>query len=435
MSALARICHNNGANIFGTDLVENENVVALKRDKIAKIKVGRAPMFVKNADIVVFTNAIPANAPDLRLAHRLHKKIYERATLLGIVGCQYTNLVAVSGTHGKTTTTALLGWIFEQAKLEPTVHIGGISKNFDSNLKMGSHKFLITEACEYKKSFLHLNPNTTVINNIEMDHPDCYVNCDEIFSTFVQLSRQTKENLVINGDLLSKQNFDTNNITSFGFDASNDIYAQNIHNNQNLTCFDLFFHGKNLGQIATSLIGEHNIYNILSAVSVALLYKIDFKTIKQAVLSFQGTKRRFENIYHGEFDLILDYAHHPSEISACIHSALGLKHKRLIGVFQPHTYSRTYALMQQFSTCFEGLDLLFVLPTYPAREQAINGGRAIDLFYNIKNVKSTQYISNPNVTECILDNVLQKGDIVLWLGAGDIENIARNYAKSLINLK
>ncbi len=435
MSALARLCYSLGANIFGTDITDNENVQALKHDKIAKIKIGKAPLLVKNADLVIFTNAIPKNDSDLKLAYRLHKKVYERATLLGILSCKYNNLIAISGTHGKTTTTALLGWIFYQAKLAPTVHIGGIAKNFDSNLKLGSRNYFITEACEYQKSFLHLNPHTTIINNIEMDHPDCYKDKNEIQKAFLQLSRQTKDNLVINGDLLSKDGFNFKNTKTFGFDSSNDIYAKNIKSEQNITNFDIYAHGNKLGKIYTSLVGEHNIYNILSAVCVAIVYHIDFDTIKTAILSFEGTKRRFENIYHGAFDLILDYAHHPSEISACINSAKKLKHNRLIGIFQPHTYSRTLALMPEFSKCFLGLDILFVLPTYPAREQTIMGGRAIDLFYNIQNVKSTQYFTTPNSINYTLDNVLQNGDIVLWLGAGDIEKFAREYAKTLVNIK
>ena len=431
MSALARIVFDMGANVFGSDLIENEQTKLLKKQKIAKIKIGNIPSFVQNADFVVFSSAIKKDHPDLKLAKRLKKQIFERSTLLGILSCKYKNVVAVSGTHGKTTTTSLLGWIFETAKLCPTVHIGGISQNFGSNAKIGKNDFFITEACEYKKSFLQLNPNTTIINNIELDHPDCFDCVEAVQSVFLQLSKQTKDNLVLNGDAINKKFFKHKNITTFGLSKSNTVFANKIETSNGKTKFNIVFRHKTLGSICTSLLGKHNIYNILASVAVALIYGIDFVYIQTALQSFEGTKRRFETIFDKNFKMVLDYAHHPSEISCCIKSAKSLKKTRIIAIFQPHTYSRTAALFEQFCNCFEGVDVLFVLPTYKAREQEIFGGRAIDLFYNIKNVKTTQYLTNAETLKFMLDNTLRDGDLVLWIGAGDIENIARDYAKNI----
>ena len=430
MSAIARLCHSMGAVVTGTDITKNENVILLKRDKIAKIKIGNSPTLVQHADIVVYTNAIQESNPDLRLAKRLKKTIYERATLLGLISCKYKHTIAISGTHGKTTTTALLGWIMKTAQQNPTVHIGGISKNFDSNLFLGGTKYFITEACEYKKSFLHLNPNITIINNIELDHPDCYQNFDDVVSCFVQLSRQTKDCLVVNGDSLNKNIFENKNTICFGLKNTNNVYAKNITTQTNTMQFDLIFNGNNLGTINTKLLGTHNVYNILAASATALQLNIDFEIIKESISTFEGTKRRFEILYDQELKMILDYAHHPSEIKSCIDAARMVAKGRIIAIFQPHTYSRTLALLKDFCTCWKGVDMLFLLPTYSAREKVIPGGRAIDIFYNLKGINA-QYISNSQSMMYVIDTIKKPNDTIIWLGAGDIENFAKEYAKTL----
>lgn len=435
MSALARLVFSMGANVFGSDIKENEQTKFLAENKIAKIRIGNVPSFVINCDFVVYSSAIPKNNPDLKLAKRLKKKVLERSTMLGILSCKYKNVIAISGTHGKTTTTSLLGWIFETSKQNPTVHIGGVCKNFGSNLKLGENKYFITEACEYKKSFLQLNPNTTIINNIELDHPDCYKNIEEIQSAFIQLSKQTKNNLIVNGDLINKKLFKSKNLLTFGFNKSNTLFANKISFKNNFTTFDIFYKHKKLGNISTTMLGKHNILNILAATLTALVYQIDFFYIQTAIQSFEGTKRRFETFFDNSFKMILDYAHHPSEIRCCLETAKTIEHSRLIVVFQPHTYSRTKALLKEFSSCFDGADMLFVLPTYSAREKEIVGGRAIDLFYSIKNVKTTQYVTNAETLCYMLDNTLLKGDLVLWIGAGDIEIVAKEYIKTLNKFK
>ena len=431
MSALARMVFTLKGKVFGSDLCENDQIKQLKNDKIAKIKISNVPSYVKNADFVIYTNAIKENNPDLVLAKHLNKKIFERATFLGILSCKFKNLIAVSGTHGKTTTTSLLGWIFETAKRNPTVHIGGISKNFQTNVKIGGKNFFITEACEYRKSFLQLNPTTTLINNIEFDHPDFYKNFTQIQSAFIQLSHQTKNNLVINGDLLSKKTFQHRNIITFGFKKSNNLYANRIIVKNGQTSFNIIYNHRCLGRVCTTLLGKHNILNILAATTVALIYQVDFSYIQQAIKTFAGTERRFETVWEKDYKMILDYAHHPTEIACTINSAKTIEHNSIIAIFQPHTYSRTLELMNEFKNCFFGVDKLFILPTYAAREKEILGGRAIDLFYEVKNVKETQYFSNISALFHTLDASIQKGDIVLWIGAGNIENFTKEYVKKL----
>ncbi len=432
MSALARLCKNFKANVFGTDIQESANTLSLKKEKIAKIKIGNSPSFIRLADIVVYTNAISKNNLDLILAKKLNKPLFERATLLGIISCKYKNVIAVSGTHGKTTTTALLGWIFNKNKALSTTHIGGISNNFNSNININGFKYFITEACEYKKSFLHLNPNTTIINNIELDHPDCFKNLNDVNTAFIQLSKQTKDLLILNGDSLNLSTFKHKNTLTFGLNTKNTIYANNIKTLKASTTFDVVYKNEFLGKIKTSLLGKHNIYNILGAMLTALNYNINFNVIQSAINSFKGIKRRLELLSNTPI-VYLDYAHHPSEIKATISSLKTKVKGKLIAVFQPHTYSRTLALIKEFSTCFLGVSNLYILPTYPAREKEILGGRAIDLFYSIKNI-DVQYVSNPQSLVYLLSNI-NKEDTILFLGAGSIDNIAKSYVKTIIKSK
>ncbi len=431
MSALARLCKNFKANVFGTDIQESANTLSLKKEKIAKIKIGNSPSFIRLADIVVYTNAISKNNLDLILAKKLNKPLFERATLLGIISCKYKNVIAVSGTHGKTTTTALLGWIFNKNKALSTTHIGGISNNFNSNININGFKYFITEACEYKKSFLHLNPNSTIINNIELDHPDCFKNLNDVTTAFMQLSKQTKDLLIINGDSLNLSTFKHKNPLTFGLNTKNTIYAKNIKTLKTSTTFDVVYKNEILGRVKTFLLGTHNIYNILGAILTALNYNINFNIIQNAIESFKGIKRRLELLSNNPI-VYLDYAHHPSEIKATISSLKTKVKGKLIAVFQPHTYSRTLALIKEFSTCFLGVSNLYILPTYPAREKEILGGRAIDLFYSIKNI-DVQYISNPQSLVYLLNN--NKEDTILFLGAGSIDNIAKSYVKSITKSK
>ena len=225
--------------------------------------------------------------------------------------------------------------------------------------------------------------------------------------------------------------FENRNILTFGLKENNNLYATNIEFKDETSKFDVVFEHKKLGSICSNLTGVHNVYNILGATLVALCYKIEFNYIKKGIESFLGTKRRFENIFNKNFSMFLDYAHHPSEIKCCLESATKLNKKRLIVIFQPHTYSRTVGLKHEFSTCFEKCDVLYILPTYAAREKEIIGGRAIDLFAEIKNVKTLQYVTNKESLFLILNSVLKNDDLVIWMGAGNIENYANEYVKTL----
>ena len=428
MSALAQILHSKHHYITGTDDVDSPQLNSLQKLGI-KISTTHNPDFVKSADLIVYTSAVPNNHPDLVLAKTLDKPTLNRAEFLGILSSGYNNIIAVSGTHGKTTTTAMLDYIFYTAALKPTTHIGGIMNHNSANFSLGSRKYFITEACEYKRSLIHLHPSTSIITNIEKEHMDCYSSFDELLSTFQQFTHQTKELIVLNSELSTDFFKATKgqNILTFGFDNSCDCYPTNIQCNNGKYIFDCIYLGKNLGQIRLNLFGKHNILNALSSIVTALYYNIHFSIIQSALSNFSGVNRRFDILHHSPY-IIHDYAHHPTEIKNSILTAKNFTLGKLITIFQPHTYSRTLTLMKEFSTAFTDTDNLIILPTYPSREIPLLGGDAIDLFYNVLS-------SNPNTTYCqhtqtlfhILDELTTPQDTLLFLGAGSIDTIANDY--------
>lgn len=434
MSALAQILHSKHHIITGTDDTNIPNLDTLRNLGI-NISISHNPDFIKSADLIVHSSAIPNNHPDISLAKSLNKPILNRAEFLGLISNDYQNIIAVSGTHGKTTTTAMLDYIFNYAKLRPTTHIGGIMNHNSANFSLGSRKYFITEACEYQRNMLHLHPNTTIITNIEPEHMDCYKDFGEVLSTFQQFTHQTKELIVLNGDL-STQYFKptkNQNIITFGFDESYHCHPTNIQCNNGKFIFDCIYMAKNLGQIRLNLFGRHNILNALSAIVTALYYNIHFSIIQSALASFSGVNRRFDILHHSPY-IIHDYAHHPTEIKNSILTAKNVTQSKLITIFQPHTYSRTLTLMKEFSTAFQDTDNLIILPTYPSREMPLLGGDAIDLFYNVLQ-------HNPNTTYCqhidslfhILDQQITPTHTLLFLGAGTIDTIATQYLTHYTN--
>lgn len=436
MSALANILISKKHIITGSDDYTNPNLTKLSNIGIP-ISIGHNPEFIQNADLVVHSSAIPNTHPDLLLANTLNIPTMERATFLGFLASAYRHTIAVSGTHGKTTTTAMLHHIFDTAKLRPTTHVGGILRSTNTNYSLGSSKYFITEACEYNRSLLHLHPHTSIITNIEPEHMDCYQDFDDLMSTFHQFANQTSQLIIINGDNIDTKNFTPTkgqNLYTFGLNNTNTCYAQNIQSNAGKYIFDCIFMGKNLGQIRLNLFGKHNIYNALASICVALNYNIAFVDIQSAIASFSGVERRFDIIHNGDIQIIHDYAHHPTEITHAIDTALSINNGTLHTIFEPHTYSRTLTLMREFSTAFRNSHYLYILPTYPAREMPLLGGDAIDLFYNVlPHNKNITYCPHIQALFYTLDNIIQPQDTLLFLGAGDIHSTALQYAQHHFN--
>lgn len=423
-SALARLMSKLGKTVSGTDDNLNKNVLSLRKDNITIYK--KTPLSViSNADMIVYTNAVSQNHPDLVSAQKLNKIILERAEFLGLFSCLFTENIAIAGTHGKTTTTALC--YLAMKTRNPTLHIGGILKNIQSNQVLGGKHFFITEACEYNRSFLHLNPTVSVITNVEPEHMNTFKTKESLFDSFIQFAKQTTDLVLIENNSEIHKKLLSQNLTvkigTVSMGPPSDLYADNIQLVNGITKFNCIYKGKKLGQITINSCLKHNVINCLFAIYVALYYGVNFEIIKKNIASFLGVQRRFDMLLESP-KIIHDYAHHPTEIAASINAARQIAKNKLICIFQPHTFSRTKTLMPEFKKCFLGVDKLILLPTYKAREKPILGGRSIDLYNEIQNKIDTTYIKNEQDLYKQLKLFNNKNNTFLFLGAGSIEQNA-----------
>ena len=427
MSALALLLRHLGAKITGSD-AQFDSIISTLSSNDIKVFVGHSENNIsKNCDLIVYTGAIGNDNVELNFAIKNHIPIIERAELLGKVCEIYDNVIAVGGTHGKTTTTAMIASIFEMAGLNPTVHLGGISNLFNSNLKIGNTKYFITEACEYKNSFRFIKSNTAVITSTDPDHLDTYNSVAELKNAYLNFAKNA--NNVVLGSVVNDINR-KGNIVKVGYNNCN-LIAKNIRSNKGIYSFDAFYNGKYLTNFKLNSIGKFNVDNALCAIAVALEYGISISVIYDALNSFVGVKRRNECIgYINNVPIICDYAHHPTEIVSTL-KAYREVYKNILCVFQPHTYTRTKTFMSDFKNCFKGVKSLVIYKTYPARELKIDGGDGVDLFENVKISKDCKcYVDNKYQLKKVVVNLCKNMDCVLVLGAGNIYNIAKNVFKS-----
>jgi len=426
MSALAEILLQCGYKVSGSDR-ELSTITQSLSDKGATIFRGHAADNLRDVDVLVYSSAISQDNPELLEARRRNIPIIRRAEMLAeIMHTKYG--IAISGTHGKTTTSSLCSEIFIQSGLDPTVVIGGRLKSIQSNARLGKGAFFITEADEFDRSFLALSPTFAVITSIEADHLDCYADFDDIKSTFLQFASkipfygsvicciddQTVKEMVAK---ISKRT------VTYGITANAQFHAANIVYGKTYSQFDVIHEGTKLGTIRIPLLGEHNIKNALAALVTASEVDIPFKSVKSALENFNGVERRFElKTSINDILIVDDYAHHPSEVRATLNSARQLDRKRIIAVFQPHLYSRTRDFYQEFANALSLADMVIISDIYPAREQPINGISSdliVDAMYQSGHHK-TKYIPDKAQIADYLITVIQDHDLVVFMGAGDI---------------
>ncbi len=426
MSALAKLMVLWGHKVSGSDLIYSKNMEELL-EWGAEIYVGESEEKIEIADLVVYTAAVKEDNFELTTARRLAKKIISRDYLLYEISLEYEKVIAVSGTHGKTTVTAMISQILLEANASFTAHIGA-EKN---NLIYKGKEIFLTEACEYNRSFLALRPSTAVILNVEMDHPDTYKNILEVNTAFQSFS----SNILREGTLIVNADSEYYNVAkctykhmlTYAIEKTADITATNIINYGN-GCygFRIVKNGSPNLDIKLNVQGYHNVYNALAAFAVGVVENIDERTIIRALENFKGVSGRFE--YLGEFygaSVYRDYAHHPTEIRATIQTALRLKPRgKIITLFQPHTISRTAALFNDFITAFCDSDLTFILKEYEARKET-DGISAFTLYDAIKDRGDARYYKNQFELISGLRHVVEKGDILLILGAGDITSLGK----------
>jgi len=424
MSGLALLLKEKGFNVKGSD-VEDSDITKMLRDRGIDVSVGhKKENITADTHLVCYSSAIKDDNPEIQEAKKRDLSILQRGKLLGLISWD-KKTIAVSGSHGKTTTSSLIGFLLTSLGFKPTVFVGGIPLNYKYNAWWGNEYFVI-EADESDGSFLYYNPWVSIITNIDHEHLDYYKNIETLKENFLQFAYQTKGLTIGCGDdpfvyeIIKKAKG-----ISYGTGAHNKIRAKNFYYDGEFSCFDFFIDDKFLKQVKIPLLGKHNALNTLAVLSFFNYMDEDMNKVIDALRYFKGTKRRFQiKKKIGDITFVDDYAHHPTEIDAVLKAARYLNPKRLVVIFQPHRYSRVENLYKDFTGCFTHADELVVTDIYAASE---SNAKKIDIKSLTKEIQGN---FKGNVTHIPKDKLvnevplrLKDGDLVLGLGAGDINNL------------
>ena len=429
MSGLAMLMIDRGYTVTGSDRGESHIIKHLQK-KGAKVFIGHDGANVDGAELVVHTAAVHDDNPEMIRARELGICVIDRAEFLGAVMKQYKNAVGVSGTHGKTTTTGMLTYALLENDTDPTVSIGGELDVIDGNFRIGASDYFLTEACEYTNSFLKFYPRVDLITNIEEDHLDFFSGIEEIRESFRNFACLAKDGFVIaNGeDENVRIALDSiENKLTYGLNPGNDFYAGSIKYENGYPVFDVLYKDEPVCSIALNVPGEHNILNALATVAVCVVMGLDPKKAALGIGKFCGTKRRFEKKgMCKEAVVIDDYAHHPTEIKATIKAASAVSHNRICCIFQPHTYTRTKTLWNDFVNSFYGVDKLILTDIYAARELPDGETTSEKLAEAIKETgMDVVYIEKFEDIAEYVKSYAEKGDIIFTMGAGTVTDISK----------
>lgn len=434
MSGLAEILHHAGFRVSGSDWKESPITKALEKQGISIAYGENADHVADDIDCAVLTSAVHEDNLEFQAIREKQIPYLSRAELLGQIMKNYSVPIAISGTHGKTTTTSMISEILMAADTDPTLSIGGILKTIGSNVRIGHSEYFVTEACEYTNSFLRFFPKISLILNVDADHLDFFRDLEDIRCSFRRFAKLLPEDgtLIICGDIerLNELTRDLDcRIITFGHGDSNDYYATDIsYDELGHPSFLLHAPGRDAERLSLQVPGEHNVYNAVAAAALADLLGIPRETTERALRGFQGTDRRFE--YKGKFSgvtVIDDYAHHPTEIAATLRAAQNYPHRKLWCVFQPHTYSRTKALLPEFARALTLADRVVLADIYAAREKDTLGVSSEDLKRQILKLgKECDYFSTFDEIEKFLLKNCVNGDLLITMGAGDVHKIGEN---------
>lgn len=430
MSGIAHILLQRGHKVSGSDTTLSNITDRLQKEG-AIIYKGHSREHITNPDLVVYTSAVSTDNPELVAAREKGIKILDRATILGEIMKNYRYSVAVAGAHGKTTTTSMVSLILTNAGLDPTLLIGGELDQIGGNVRTGNSPYFVTEACEYKENFLKFHPFIGVILNIDADHLDYFKDLEHIKSAFTRFARLVPREgwaVLYRGDnnLMEIAPQLSCNVATFGFEKNALVKADNLtFDDKGCPSFDLIYRNSPMGRIDLVIPGKHNVLNALAASTVAIILDIDFNVIKDTLEKFTGTHRRLE--IKGKLKgatIIDDYAHHPAEIRATLEAVQRYPHRKIWCVFQPHTYTRTKYLLQDFSTSFKKADTVIVTDIYAAREKDTGEIHSTDLVREInKRGQEALYIPDFKEIACFLSQKLKEGDLLLTVGAGNVYRV------------
>ncbi len=427
MSSLALILKKQGKTVTGSDSGDGPTIQKLKE---AGIPVYRehAASNAENCDLLVYTAAISDNNPELVYAREHGIPMMERAVLLGYMMAEFKKSIAISGTHGKTTVTSLTASVFGAAACDPTVLVGANLKAIGGNYCLGNSDYAIYEACEYVNSFHHFFPHCGVILNIDEDHLDFFKDLDAIKASFDRFTDNIAEGgfLVVNGDdenCKQVQGYYKGTILTFGLKDGNTCIAKNTRLNNGYPQFEIYYEGQFVAEVSLKIPGKHNVLNALATTAVAMQYGLSPADIKTGLEAFTGADRRFENKGTCNGAVILDdYAHHPTEIRATLESAKEAAAGKVYVVFQPHTFTRTYYLMEEFAEVLAIADQVVLTDIYAAREINKVGVNIVDLRNKID---GAIYISRFEDIAAYLKENLTEGDFGILMGAGNVNTIAK----------
>ncbi|MFD0588301.1 UDP-N-acetylmuramate--L-alanine ligase [Paenibacillus sp. GCM10027627] len=446
MSAIARVMLEMGYKVTGSDVARQELTEKLAA-KGADIYIGHQPEHVKGADLVVYSTALTSDNVERRAAEELNIPVLHRAQMLARL-MNAGKGVAVAGAHGKTTTSSMIALVMESCKADPTYIIGGEIVNVGTNAKAGKGEYVVAEADESDGSFLQYHPSIAIVTNIEPDHLENYDgDFEKLKAAYVQFLRQVKEGgkaIVCADDIIVQEllpqiyagqsDKEASQLVTYGIEGNAQYKAADIVLGDRKVSYTMLRGEVELGTIELSVPGLHNVYNSMATVITCLEAGLAFDAVKEAIKSFRGAKRRFQVL--GEINDILvidDYAHHPTEIQATI-SAAKATGKRIIAVFQPQRYTRTYFLFEQFSRAFPEADQVIITDIYsPAGEKQIEGvssGKLVELIRKNSHA-SAEYIATKEEVLEVLKERVAPGDLVITMGAGDIWKVADALAKSL----
>lgn len=434
MSGLAEILLKEGFTVSGSDSKESELTRHLESAG-AKVHYGQcAENIVPGIDAVVYTAAIHPDNPEYAAAVRAGIPLLARAELLGQIMRNYRHAIAVSGTHGKTTTTSMLSLILLEAQKDPTISVGGILHEIGGNIRVGHSDVFLTEACEYTNSFLSFYPTLGIILNIEEDHMDFFKDLADIRNSFHRFAALLPSHglLVLNGEISRTEEI-TDGISArtvtYGLTGQEDYSAVGItYDGKGCASFQIRHQGKDLGRVILHVPGIHNVSNALASVAASLELGISMDMIQKGLSQFHGADRRFQ--YKGEVNgvtVIDDYAHHPTEIAATLKAASNYPHREIWCVFQPHTYTRTKAFLHEFAEALSLADHVVLADIYAAREINTLGISSADLQKELeKSGKTCWYFPTFEEIETFLSKNCMHGDLLITMGAGDVHKIGEN---------
>ena len=434
MSGLAEILLEEHFAISGSEAKESELTRHLEHMG-ARIFYGqKAENLTDGIDLIVYTAAIREDNPEYAAAKERSIPMLSRAELLGQIMDNYNNSIAVAGTHGKTTTTSMISQILLAAKADPTISVGGILKAIEGNIKVGKSDIFVSEACEYTNSFLHFYPRYSVILNVEAEHLDFFKDIQDIRNSFRKFAGNTKKDgaIIINGEIENYTELTSGldpQVITFGLNDSCDYYPSDITFDETACAsFTAMHYGTPVMDVKLHVPGMHNVSNALAAIALSLDLGISTDAILAGLSAFGGADRRFQ--YKGCVDgvtIIDDYAHHPTEIRATLTAAKNYPHKRLVLAFQPHTYSRTKAFLDDFADVLSMADVVVLADIYAAREKNTYGISSRDILAKLKE-KGTECYYFPSFEEIekfLLKNCIN-GDLLITMGAGDIVNVGEH---------